>query len=253
MSQMRLGFAEPWRRVRGDTVGRGGEPIEKHDERRLWLKRQLAAPVSLVWTENRAVMISISVKGNAAGYQLRVQKLFREAPENVWQALVAHVRDRDSGASAILRQYVRQHQHLLDPQRRRPARALALQPQGQCFDLEAIYQGLNRDYFSEQVKAHITWGRRAPRRRRRSIRFGAYDSRKRLIRIHPLLDQAFVPLYVVENVVFHEMLHQLNPPQRVNGRWSIHPPAFRREERRYTHFERAESWQQKHLARLLRG
>ena len=225
--------------------------METHDDRRLWLKRQLAAPVSLVWTENRSVMIS--ARGNAAGYQLRVQKLFRQAPETVWQALVAHVRDRDSTASAILRQYVRQHQHLLEPQRRRPGRAPALQPQGQYFDLEAIYRRLNRDYFDDQVQAGITWGRRPPGRRRRSIRFGAYDSRKRLIRIHPLLDQSFVPLYVVENVVFHEMLHQLNPPQRVNGRWSIHSPAFRQAERRYTHFERAESWQRRHLARLLRG
>ena len=195
----------------------------------------------------------ISVKGNASGYQLRVQKLFQEAPENVWQALAAHVRERDSVASAVLRRYVRQHQHLLTPQRRRSGPAAVLQPQGQCFDLEAIYQRLNRDYFSGQVEARITWGRRPPGRRRRSIRFGTYDSRKRLIRIHPLLDQSFVPAYVVENVVFHEMLHQLHPPQRLNGRWSIHTPAFRREERRYTNFDRAEAWQRRHLARLLRG
>lgn len=203
-----------------------------------------------MWTDNRSVMIS--VKGNAAGYRLRVQKLFREAPDNVWQALVAHVRSRDRGASAVLRQYVKLHQHLLEPQRRHSGRAV-LQPQGQCFDLEAVYRRLNRDYFSEQVEAHITWGRRPPGRRRRSIRFGAYDSRKRLIRIHPLLDQPFVPLYVVENVVFHEMLHQLNPPQCVNGRWSIHTPAFRRQEREYVHFERAEDWQRRHLTKLLRG
>lgn len=251
MSQMRLGFEEPWRRVRGTPADGEGNPIEKRDERGLWLKRQLAAPVSLVWTDNRSVMIS--VKGSAAGYQLRVQKLFREAPEHVWMALVAHVRGRDSAASAVLRQYVREHQHLLKPQRRRSDRALALQAQGQCFDLEAIYRRLNRDYFSGQVQARITWGRRPPGRRRRSIRFGAYDSRKRLIRIHPLLDQSFVPAYVVENVVFHEMLHQLHPPQRVSGRWAIHTPAFRREERRYTQFERAEAWQRRHLARLLRG
>lgn len=230
---------------------RGEDPIEKPDERGVWLRRQLGAPVSLVWTDNRAVMIS--VKGSAAGYQLRVQKMFQKAPENVWQALVAHVRDRDSAASAILRQYVSRHQHLLKPRDRRPASAVALQPQGQCFDLEAIFRSLNREYFSERIKADITWGRRPPGRRRRSIRFGAYDSRKQLIRIHPLLDQSFVPPYVVENVVFHEMLHQLHPPQRVNGRWSIHTPGFRREERRYAHFERAEAWQRRHLSRLLRG
>ena len=42
--------------------------MDGDDERRLWLSRQLGAPVSWVWTDNRSVMIS--VKGNAAsGYQ----------------------------------------------------------------------------------------------------------------------------------------------------------------------------------------
>ena len=222
------------------------------DERRLWLSQRLSAPLSLVWTDNRSVMVS--VKGNAvAGYHLRVQQLFRQAPEAVWRALVAHVRGTNAGGSAILRQHVRRHQHLLQPQRQRRTRAEKIQSQGRHFDLEAIYQTLNRDYFGNQVQARITWGRQPPRRPRRSIRFGAYNSRERLIRINPLLDQAFVPRYVVENVVFHEMLHQLNPPQRINGRWSIHTPAFRRAERRFPHFEQAEAWQRRHVARLLRG
>ena len=222
------------------------------DERRLWLSQRLSAPVSLVWTDNRSVMIS--VKGNAvAGYHLRVQQLFRQAPGTVWGALVDHVRGTDAGTSAILRQYVRRHQHLLKPQRQRRTHAQTLQTRGRHFDLEAIYQALNRDYFGNQVQARITWGRQPPRRPRRSIRFGAYNSSERLIRINPLLDQAFVPRYVVENVVFHEMLHQLNPPQRINGRWSIHTPAFRRAERRFPHFEQAEAWQHRHVARLLQG
>ena len=226
--------------------------MDGNDERRLWLSRQLGAPVSLVWTDNRSVMIS--VKGNAAaGYHLRIQQLFRQAPGAVWRALVAHVRGTNAGASAILRQYVRDHQHLLKPANRRRAPARVLQSRGRYFDLEAIYQALNRDHFDDRVQARITWGRQPSRRPRRSIRFGAYNHKERLIRIHPLLDQAFVPRYVVENVVFHEMLHQLHPPQRINGRWSIHTPAFRRAERRFPHFEQAEAWQRRHLARLLRG
>ena len=226
--------------------------MDGNDERRLWLSQQLSAPVSLVWTDNRSVMIS--VKGNAAaGYHLRIQQLFRQAPEPVWRALVAHVRGTDAGASAILRQYVRDHQHLLKPANRRRAPARVLQPRGRHFDLEAIYQALNRDYFDNRVQARITWGRQPSRRPRRSIRFGVYNHKERLLRIHPLLDQAFVPRFVVENVVFHEMLHQLHPPQRINGRWSIHTPAFRHAERRFPHFERAEAWQRRHLARLLRG
>lgn len=226
--------------------------MDGDDKRRLWLSQQLSAAVSLVWTDNRSVMIS--VKGNAvAGYHLRIQQLFRQAPEAVWRALVAHIRGTDTGASAILRQYVRGRQHLLNPPNRQRAHPRVLQPQGQFFDLEAIYQVLNHDYFDNRVQARITWGRQPPRRRRQSIRFGAYDSGERLIRIHPLLDQAFVPRYVIEAVVFHEMLHQLNPPQRLNGRWSIHTPAFRRAERRFPYFEQAEAWQRRHVARLLQG
>lgn len=225
--------------------------MDAGDDRPLWLSRRLSAPVSLVWTDNRSVMIS--VKGNAAsGYRLRVQKLFRQAPEPVWRALAAHVRGTDTQASDVLRQYVRRHQHLLKPRRRQRV-ARVLRPQGRHFDLEAIYQTLNREYFGNQVQAQITWGRRPPRRPRRSIRFGAYNSEEQLIRINPLLDQAFVPRYVVENIVFHEMLHQINPPQRLNSRWSIHTPAFRRAERRFPHFEQAEAWQHRHMGRLLRG
>ena len=226
--------------------------MDGDDERRLWLSRQLSAPVSLVWTDNRSVMIS--VKGNAdTGYHLRVQQLFRQAPEAVWRALVAHVRATDAGASAVLRQYARRHQHLLKPRRQRRTHTRTLQSRGRHFDLEAIYQTLNRDYFGNRVQARITWSRQPPRRPRRSIRFGAYDSMERLIRIHPLLDQTFVPRYVIESVVFHEMLHQLHPPQRVNGRWAIHTPAFRRAERRFPYFEHAEAWQRRHVERLLQG
>jgi hypothetical protein len=74
-----------------------------------------------------------------------------------------------------------------------------------------------------------------------------------MIRIHPLLDQPFVPRYVVETIVFHEMLHQLIPRQRVNGRWRVHPPAFRLQERRFPYYRQAKQWQHRHLARLLGG
>jgi hypothetical protein len=62
-----------------------------------------------------------------------------------------------------------------------------------------------------------------------------------------------VPRYVVENVVFHEMLHQLIPRQYLNGRWSVHPPEFRRQERRFLYHQQAEQWQRQHLGRLLRS
>ena len=226
--------------------------VADQDHRQAWLNAQLAAPVTLVWTENRSSMLS--ARGNAkTGYQVRLHRMFLQAPDGVWRALVAYLRNADATASRTIRAYIRQPHPVLASLQPAPQCSRLLQPQGRYFDLEAIYDELNQHYFINRVQAHITWSRRPPQRKRRSIRFGSYQERDRLIRIHCLLDQSFVPRYVVENVVFHEMLHQLIPRQYMNGRWSVHPPEFRRQERRFLYHQQAEQWQRQHLGRLLRG
>ncbi|MBM3222366.1 MAG: SprT family zinc-dependent metalloprotease [Candidatus Tectomicrobia bacterium] len=220
------------------------------DDRQAWLSAYLAAPVTLTWTENRSSMLS--ARGNATtGYQVRLHQMFQEAPASIWHALVAYLTRSDTAATQTIRRYIRQQ----PPVRPEPPEAPTplLQTQGQYFDLAAMYQEINQQYFMGRVQADITWSRRPPRRQRTSMRFGSYQERDRLIRIHCLLDQSFVPRYVVEHVVFHEMLHQLIPRQQVHGRWSIHPPEFRRQERRFTYYQQAEQWQRQHLARLLRS
>ncbi|PON17802.1 hypothetical protein C2W62_11335 [Candidatus Entotheonella serta] len=88
-------------------------------------------------------------------------------------------------------------------------------------------------------------------RKRTSIRFGVYDRQQNLIRIHRHLDQPFVPHYFVESVVYHEMLHHLIPAVRIRGKWYNHPPAFKRAERQYPHYQKAQDWERKNLHRLL--
>jgi hypothetical protein len=226
--------------------------VADQDHRQAWLSAQLTAPVTLIWTENRSSMLA--ARGNAqTGYQVRLHRMFLQAPDGVWRALVAYLRDADAAASRTIRAYIRQPHPVLAGLQPAPPCPRLLQPQGRYFDLEAIYDDLNQHYFINRVQAHITWSRRPPQRKRRSIRFGSYQERDRLIRIHCLLDQSFVPRYVVENVVFHEMLHQLIPRQYLNGRWSVHPPEFRSQERRFLYHQQAEQWQRQHLGRLLRG
>jgi hypothetical protein len=213
---------------------------------------QLATHVTLAWTDNRSSMLS--VRGNTpTGYQVRLHRMFHQAPEAVWHALVVYIRTADAGARQAIRAYIQHHQHLICQRPRRQCPSHLVQPLGHYFDLESIYRELNQTYFANRVRARITWSRRPPHRRRTSIRFGSYHAGDRLIRIHRLLDQSFVPRYVVENIVFHEMLHQLIPRRRVNGRWCVHPPEFRQHERRFRYYQQAEQWQRQHLSRLLRG
>ena len=54
-------------------------------------------------------------------------------------------------------------------------------------------------------------------------------------------------------VVFHEMLHQIHPPEVDRaGRRIVHGPEFRAEERRYPGYQRARAWEKAHLHLLLR-
>lgn len=222
------------------------------DDRQTWLRQKLAAPVVLVWTDNRSSLLF--ARGNAAtGYRLRLHHMFRSAPDAVWHALLAYVAGTDTAARDTLRAYIQRQQHLIRGVPKRPSRSLRLQPQGRYHNLATIYHELNQVYFANRVRACITWMRRPPQRPRTSIRFGAYDDNLQLIRISRLLDQPFVPQYVIASVVFHEMLHQLIPRQRVNGRWSVHPPAFRQQERQFSHYQHAKQWQRQYLARLLHG
>jgi len=52
----------------------------------------------------------------------------------------------------------------------------------------------------------ITWGKYY-KNRRRSIRFGSFDRRHDLIRMHPVLDNEKVPDFFIKSVIYHETAH----------------------------------------------
>ncbi len=65
---------------------------------------------------------------------------------------------------------------------------------GRKVNLKEIFDKLNTEYFESKIKASIEWGKKVNKKNLTSFRFGSYDSKKKLIRIHPRLQQYFVPL-----------------------------------------------------------
>ena len=100
----------------------------------------------------------------------------------------------------------------------------------------------------------LTWGRGSGRARRGGLTFGSYDPVLGLIRIHPVLDRRDVPLYFLESVVYHEMLHHHlgGVPDRA-GRTVYHSRAFREAEARYPWHRQALAWEKDNLPHLLAG
>lgn len=205
------------------------------------------ARVQLSVHDNRSTMVSF--RRQPTVLKVRVHHMFLDAPEAVVRALADYAGRGVEGAGQALDDFIAARQASI---RSLPRREEQLEARGQCFDLQALFDGLNATFFQDGIRARIGWGRRTGRRRRRSIRLGVYDHQAREIRIHPVLDRPDVPRFFVEYVVFHEMLHQLFPSARGGGRQVHHPRAFRDRERAFPRYEAAIAWERQHLHLLLR-
>ena len=73
--------------------------------------------------------------------------------------------------------------------------------------LQEMFDRLNTDYFEGKIKADVEWGKKVNKKNLTSFKFGSYDPEKKLIRIHPRLQQDFVPRAVLELTMYHEMCH----------------------------------------------
>lgn len=141
----------------------------------------------------------------------------------------------------------------------RPRRRPRLSTRGRAVDLSPLADDLNLRYFGGALTAAITWGRRRPRRRRPrrrrtervSLQLGSYHPDQDLVRVHPALDQPWVPRFVLEAVIYHELLHAALPAKVENGRRRLHTPEFRRRERLYPRLDEANAWIRENLRRLI--
>ncbi len=208
------------------------------------LLRRLGRPVRVELTDNRSRLLSSSVRRGVR--HVRAHAVFAEAPDEVLDAAAEFLfGPRPEPASAVLGRWVAERRARIRP----PGGDAAPCPKGEFHDLERILLDLDRRFFAGKVGARITWSRE--RRRRRSIQLGAYVAEAHLIRVHPALDQAFVPEVYVAFVVFHELLHAVHgaesPPA---GRRRLHTAAFRRDEARFPGYGEAKAWEARHIHQL---
>jgi hypothetical protein len=131
---------------------------------------------------------------------------------------------------------------------------LQFSPEGEYFDLQAIFDKVNAEYFDGRLERYsITWGRKRKFPPKEYFVFGTIQEEDRIIRIHPLLDAPFVPAWFLEYVIYHEMLHAVVPEETdETGRRKIHTNEFYRREREFHCFLRAKRWEDDNLDRFLR-
>jgi Protein of unknown function DUF45 len=107
--------------------------------------------------------------------------------------------------------------------RSRRVRPRQVAPQGRQYDLAALFDELRRP--------HIGWSVRSWRRQ-----FGCYDPGPNQILLNRRMDRPGIPQFVVEYVLYHEMLHVKHPTRRSGCTLVSHSPEFRAEEKRFDQF-----------------
>ena len=187
-----------------------------------------------------------TIRLRAGRVYVRLSDIFRDAPDNVQRALafilMARLLHRRTPQmhERVYRAYATSP-HILrraDLARRKYGRKYVSTARGDHHNLEHLFARINRRYFDDEMaKPTLTWSQRRTRRI-----LGHHDPVHDTIVISKTLDAADVPEWVVEYILFHEMLHIKHPARLVNGRRLRHTRAFRAEEERYPHYQKAQAW-----------
>lgn len=160
---------------------------------------------------------------NEALAEILLAQLFRRRPS------------REARACYLAYIYSPAVRHRIDETRRQRGRKRLLPPRGRHFDLVEIFDRLNRRCFAGGLaRPRLGWSTQ----RSRSI-LGHYDSAHGAIIVSRWFDTADVPRYLVEYLVFHEMLHIKFPVERDGHRRVVHSRAFREAEKEFPRYDQA--------------
>ena len=239
--------ANPGRVARILTSGRSLEEIRLEQAVAAYLPPGHGLRLTL--TDNHYNIVA--VRRDPSTYVVRIHRIFAGAEPRLVRALARYVVHNDRRASGFLGEFIERHEHIISQAPRRP-RLVKLRVAGRVYDLQDIFDRLNRQYFQGTCQAQITWGLAAIRARQRSIKMGSYSVEDRIIRVHPALDRAEVPLFFVEWIVFHEMLHGRHEIRRSGRRRCFHPPEFLAQEREFVDYKRASAWEKANVESLFR-
>ncbi len=118
-------------------------------------------------------------------------------------------------------------------------------------DIGEYARYLNETYLGGRSRARVVWGRRRTLPSRRSIRFACYDPQRNLVIMNRKLDNAAIPAYFVEYILFHELLHEvLGIGERKDGRRDIHGSLFKLMESTFPDYEKARRFEKELCRRL---
>jgi predicted metal-dependent hydrolase len=97
---------------------------------------------------------------------------------------------------------------------------------------------VNREYFNGKIQQpHLVWNNRVTKRK-----FGHYQWDTDTVMVSRSLDDPRVPEFVVDFVIYHELLHKKRGSVLVNQRRVVHSKSFREEESCFARYSEAQEY-----------
>jgi hypothetical protein len=190
--------------------------------------------------------VNNTIRLREAVAHVRISDLLEGAPEGVITA-IAHIllakiyrKPIQALHSTRYRRYVSSHDMSAKAQlvRQMRGRKRIDSPRGQVYDLDQIFDELNRQFFYGLLaRPRMTWSRSHSRHS-----LGHFDPAHNAIVVSRVFDQPRVPRYAVEYIVYHEMLHLKHPVKLRGSRRCVHGPEFQAEERLFPELEKAKAF-----------
>ena len=177
---------------------------------------------------------------------VRVSDLLEGAPEYVLRA-IAHILVAKMYRKPLDREHLIRYRRYVSAQhmsrkahlvRQIRGRKQLVSPRGLTYDLEAVFEDLNFRFFHGLLaRPQMSWSSERARNR-----LGHYDPAHNAIIVSRVFDDPRIPRFLVEYIVYHEMLHLKHPVKLRGSRRCVHPAEFQAEERLFPHLDEAKQF-----------
>lgn len=119
--------------------------------------------------------------------------------------------------------------------------------EGRFYDLEAVFQTCNQRNFGGKMPRPkgLTWSQRV-----NHSTMGTYNLSDDTVTINRGLDRRDVPAYVLDFIMYHELLHKLLGVKTVGSRRHAHTPEFRKLEQAHPQYLQAQDFIKRNASRL---
>jgi hypothetical protein len=183
----------------------------------------------------------IRLEGSAI--DIRITDLLKEAPAPIIEALayILLCKLYRKPVPAIYQHRYRLYlnrrdmRRTLEQLRQQRGRKFLSGAQGECYNLEELFEDINHRFFNGlMARPELGWSRQASK-----TALGHYDPSHHAIILSRILDRAEVPRIAVQYVMFHEMLHLRHPVEHRGMRRCVHTAEFKAAEKEFPQLKEA--------------